>query len=255
MSADQGFSQPPNDRNLQGTWRQALTSFSISIVILLAIRWALFEPYVIPSGSMLPTLKILDYIYVNKFEYGIRLPFSNFWIWERNLPSRCDVVVFRSQTHAGQFVIKRVIGIPGDRVELLESGRVRVNDTIWPTRIISENDGYRLLEERCSGDKVHAIQVSKVFEDLSSDSIVYSVQVPEGELALFGDNRHESADSREWGTLTRNDLLGKAQGIWLSCESSLPGLPRVCDPTTLRSSRMFVDFDKNALSVEARIGN
>jgi signal peptidase I len=251
VSGTENVQPSTTERNLQGTWGQALTSFSLSVLILLTFRWAIFEPYVIPSGSMLPTLKVLDYIYVNKFAYGLRVPFSSKWLWQRNLPNRCDVVVFRSKTQEGQFVIKRVIGLPGDVVELLESGRIRVNESVLPTRIIDRNDRYQILEEQCPEGSRHAVQVSRIFDDLSVDPVVYAVTVPEGELALFGDNRHESADSREWGTLHRNDLLGRAQGIWLSCESSLEGLPRVCNPTELRWSRMFGDFDQKALEVES----
>ncbi len=244
-------------QNQQGTWTQALVSFFLSVVVLLAFRWALFEPYVIPSGSMLPTLKILDYIYVNKFAYGVRLPFSSQWIWKRDLPKRCDVVVFRSKTHAGQFVIKRVIGLPGDTVELLESGRVRVNDEVLATRKLGESERYHVLEEACpegmgQSASAHIIQTSRIYDDLGDslniDPVVFAVTVPDGELALFGDNRHESADTREWGTLRRDELLGRAQGIWLSCESSISGLPRVCDPTSIRWARMFGDFDKKTVS-------
>lgn len=247
--------------NQQGTWPQALASFFLSVIVLLTFRWALFEPYVIPSGSMLPTLKILDYIYVNKFAYGVRVPFSSHWVWKRDLPKRCDVVVFRSKTHEGQFVIKRVIGLPGDTVELLESGRIRVNDAVLATKKIGESDRYHFFEETCpavSNEEVssHAIQTSRIFDDweegLNIDPVVFAVKVPEGELALFGDNRHESADTREWGTLHREELLGRAQGIWLSCGSSISGLPRVCDPTSIRWSRLFGDFDKKALSEVGR---
>lgn len=243
-------------RNQQGTWLQAVGSFLLSVVVLLAFRWALFEPYVIPSGSMLPTLKVLDYIYVNKFAYGVRLPFTSQWLWKRDLPKRCDVVVFRSKTHDGQFVIKRVLGLPGDTVELLESGRIRINEAVMATKTLNETDRYRMLEETCaespgSPASAHVIQVSRIFDglgdELNVDPVVYAVTVPEGELALFGDNRHESADTREWGTLHRDELLGRAQGIWLSCEASLAGLPRVCDPTEIRWSRMFGDFDEKTL--------
>ncbi|MDX9732472.1 MAG: signal peptidase I, partial [Bdellovibrionales bacterium] len=91
-----------------GTWGQGFGSFALAVLFLLTFRWLVFEPYVIPSGSMLPTLKVLDFIYINKFSYGVRLPFTNRWLFERDLPNRCDVVVFRSQTDAGQFVVKRV---------------------------------------------------------------------------------------------------------------------------------------------------
>ncbi len=233
-------------KSLKGTWIQALTSFVFSVLVLLTFRWVAFEPYVIPSGSMLPTLRILDFIYVNKFSYGLRLPFSSQWLWERDLPSRCDVVVFRSQTTDGQFVIKRVMGLPGEKVELLESGRVRINDQVLPVNRVGEVDDSILGRENCDaagGSRSHLIQTSRLLEDLEVDPIVFAIVVPPGHIVLFGDNRHESADSRVWGALPREQLLGQALGIWLSCEDSLPGLPRVCDPASIRWNRLFQDLD------------
>lgn len=218
-------------------------SFATSVLVLLAFRWIAFEPYVIPSGSMLPTLRVLDFIYVNKFSYGLRLPFSSQWLWERELPQRCDVVVFRSQTTDGQFVIKRVMGLPGERVELLESGRIRINDELLPVRRVGENDDSIIGRESCGAGRTHLIQTSRMLQDLEVDPVVYAIVVPKDHLVLFGDNRHESADSRVWGALSRDQLLGKALGIWLSCEEPLEGLPRVCNPATIRWKRLFHDLD------------
>lgn len=199
----------------------------------------------IPSGSMIPTLKILDFIYVNKFAYGLRLPFSSTWLFERQLPKRCEIVVFRSQTETGIFLIKRVMGLPGERVELLESGRVRINDKVLETRKIHDGEDYNRYEESCGeGLRSHVMQSAKGSSDLEVDPVVYAVTVPEGHLVMFGDNRHESADSRVWGTLPRTELLGEALGIWLSCGKSLPGMPRLCDPTSIRFERMFHGFDE-----------
>jgi signal peptidase I len=236
-------------KSRKGTWPQALLSFFLSVLLLLTFRWVAFEPYVIPSGSMLPTLRILDFIYVNKFAYGLRLPFSSQWLWERDLPSRCDVVVFRSQTTEGQFVIKRVMGLPGEKVELLESGRIRIDDQLLPVERIGENDDSVLGRESCdskAGGRTHVMQTSRLQQDLEVDPVVYAIVVPAGHLVLFGDNRHESADSRVWGALPREQLLGQARGIWLSCEESMSGLPRVCNPATIRWNRLFQDLDEPA---------
>lgn len=236
-------------KSRKGTWPQALLSFFLSVLLLLTFRWVAFEPYVIPSGSMLPTLRVLDFIYVNKFAYGLRLPFSSQWLWERDLPSRCDVVVFRSQTTEGQFVIKRVMGLPGEKVELLESGRIRIDDQLLPVERIGENDDSVLGRESCDskeGGRTHVMQTSRLLQDLEVDPVVYAIVVPPGHLVLFGDNRHESADSRVWGALPREQLLGQALGIWLSCEESMSGLPRVCNPATIRWNRLFQDLDEPA---------
>lgn len=227
----------------QGTWRQAIGSLALSVLVLLTFRWLVFEPYVIPSGSMLPTLQILDFIYVNKFAYGVRLPFSSRWIFERDLPKRCEIVVFRSQTEPDTFLIKRVMGLPGERVELLQSGRIRINDQMLATTFQDEDETHARYREACGDGREHIIQIDRDLKNLDVDPVIYSTIVPEGQLAMFGDNRHSSADSRVWGTLPRGDLLGRALGIWLSCEKSLPGTPRVCDPSSLRFERMFHGFD------------
>lgn len=225
-----------------GTWRQALGSLSISVLVLLTFRWVVFEPYVIPSGSMNPTLLELDYIYVNKFAYGLRLPFLSQWLFFRDLPKRCDVVVFRSATEPGQFVIKRVLGLPGESIELLESGRVRIDGQLLRTEVLSdpeaEASGYRILQEHCERGS-HRIQVRSEWLEQEEDPVVFSTAVPEASLILFGDNRHNSADSRVWGALPRESLMGEARGIWLSCADSLPGLARVCNPAMLRTERIF----------------
>lgn len=246
MTEDQDHEE---SRNRKGTWSQALISFVVSVLVLLTFRWVALEPYVIPSGSMLPTLRILDFIYVNKFAYGLRLPFTSHWLWERDLPKRCDVVVFRSQTTEGQFVIKRVMGLPGEKLELLESGRVRIDDQLLPIERIGENDDSVLGRESCDlavGGRTHIMQTSRLLQDLEVDPVVYAIVVPKDHIVLFGDNRHESADSRVWGALPREQLLGQALGIWLSCEESMSGLPRVCNPATIRWNRMFQDLDDSA---------
>lgn len=235
--------------NRHGTWRQAITSLLMSVLLLLMLRWVAVEPYVIPSGSMLPTLKVLDFIYVNKFAYGLRIPFSSAWLFERALPKRCDIVVFRSQTDPDSFLIKRVIGLPGERIELLESGRIRVNDKVLETKQLEDDGHYTRYSESCvsvAGDvpgRHHVIQLSNLYKTLEVDPVIYAIVVPENHLAMFGDNRHESADSRVWGTLPRTELLGEARGIWLSCENALPGLPRLCDPSSVRFHRMFHGLD------------
>ncbi len=239
-----------------GTWKQSIASLFISVALLLAFRWIVFEPYVIPSGSMIPTLRVLDFIYVNKFAYGLRLPFSSTWLFDRALPKRCDIVVFRSQTEPGVFLVKRVMGLPGEKVELFESGRVRINDRLLSTEKIAaprgdgdaaELERYTRLSESCSPEngetRKHRIQLLSSLADIETDPVIYAVTVPENHLVMFGDNRHESADSRVWGTLPRTELLGQALGIWLSCEKAMPGLSRLCDPSSLRFQRIFTGLE------------
>ncbi len=228
-------------------------SLVISVLALLTFRWIVFEPYVIPSGSMIPTLQVLDFIYVNKFAYGLRVPFSSTWLFKRDLPKRCDIAVFRSQTEPGTFLIKRVMGLPGERIELFESGRVRINDKFLASEKVasnnpSENQEGTLYKEDCgsiegAAPRSHNIQLSTHLAELENDPIVYAVNVPADHLVMFGDNRHQSADSRVWGPLPNTELLGQALGVWLSCEKSIPGLARLCDPSSLRFERMFKSLD------------
>lgn len=240
-------------RNQQGTWRQAVSSFVVSAFLVLVFRWLVFEPYVIPSGSMKPTLLELDYIYVNKFAYGLRLPFSSHWLFERAGPQRCDVVVFRSQTEPGTFLIKRVIGLPGEKVDLAADGRIRIDGVPLKTTLKDEGDEYQVLSEDCGNGKMHDIRVETARQtaalDGDRDDIPeYSVVVPQGHFAMFGDNRHHSGDSRIWGALPRQDLLGEALGIWLSCEEGLPSLQRVCNPATMRWQRIFMQLTSDSLA-------
>lgn len=197
---------------------------------------------------MRPTFEVLDFIYVNKFIYGLRLPLSRIWLWQNNLPQLCDVVVFRSKADPNFYLIKRVMGLPGDHVELLASGRVRINNQLFPWKKILEKDDYQIIQESCPSSS-HTIQAVNQTEEMLGelDPIVYSVHVPSGEIVLFGDNRGESADSRVWGTLPAHNLIGQVSGIWLSCGASISGIERICDPSQMRWERTFGDFDVKSI--------
>ncbi|MCY4513305.1 MAG: signal peptidase I, partial [Bdellovibrionales bacterium] len=110
---------------------KGMFSFWGVVLLILSIRWLFVEPYVIPSGSMIPGLLVHDHIIVNKLEYGIRYPFSSRFLWQRRIPKRGDVVVFRS-VEDRKFMIKRVVGLPGDELFLDEEGQVWINDEQLP---------------------------------------------------------------------------------------------------------------------------
>src|SRR5687768_52182 len=95
---------------------EGLGSFTLAVLAILAFRWLLFEPYVIPSGSMIPTLLVHDHILVNKLAYGVRVPFTSKWLIKTADPKRGDIVVFRAVDDQGYFMIKRVVGVPGDTI-------------------------------------------------------------------------------------------------------------------------------------------
>ena len=127
-------------QNLQGTWPKALRSLFIPILIILTIRWAAFEPYVIPSGSMFPNLLIHDYILVNKFAYGIRIPFTYHYLVNWNAPRRGDILVFRNVGPEDYFLVKRVVGLPGDEISYNQKSELIINGQLVPTRLASEGE-------------------------------------------------------------------------------------------------------------------
>ncbi len=189
------------------------------IVIVLFLRSFLVEPFRIPSGSMMPTLLNGDFILVNKFAYGIRLPVINQKIIDVSLPERGDVIVFRYPEDPSIDYIKRVIGLPGDRIEYRDKV-VYVNGRPLPQQVkgtyIGKGTaigmtGASLREEKISEERVHDILIRE--ERLARDGIYV---VPEGHYFVMGDNRDNSNDSREWGTVPEEYLVGKAFLIWMN---------------------------------------
>lgn len=236
----------------RGTWLQALSSLAGAILLILAIRWALFEPYVIPSGSMVPTLLIHDHILVNKFAYGLRVPFSTRWLLTFSEPARGDVIVFRSVDDASVFVVKRVIGKSGDQIQLLKDGSIHINGEPIPRRQLSQDEVMNRLKDWSEPMRIEALDRYDFFEETLGDQRFLTIrdkdtfdwlpmeyQVPERSYFLMGDNRDNSADSRVWGMLGLERVLGRASWVWLSCEETLPEANQVCDPNTIRWNRIF----------------
>ena len=231
---------------------KGLFSFWGIIILILSARWLFLEPYVIPSGSMIPSLLVHDHIIVNKFAYGVRLPFSRSLLWYRKLPKRGDVVVFRS-VEDRRFMIKRVIGLPGEELAIDDKRQVWINNQKLPRELLIEprnsSPFYKVSENSLLGDyneyyffredtPSHSYRViHKKQPHFPPDSQTY--KVPEGHLFVMGDNRDDSRDSRYWGYLPINHLMGQAFGIWLSCEKTLSFLPFLCSPFELRWGRLF----------------
>jgi signal peptidase I len=234
---------------------EGLGSFSLAVAAILAFRWMLFEPYVIPSGSMIPTLLVHDHILVNKFAFGVRVPFTKSWLFKNSDPKRGDIVVFRSVEDNGYFMIKRVVGIPGDTVEVDQDGFLKINGEKLETKIlpvsedsttqapyypVKESDiggsfsDFEFFEENLTG-VVHRGMVTKGVPRFFD----HPVTVGADQYFCMGDNRDNSKDSRYWGALPRENLLGKALFVWLSCDETLPYLPFLCNPLKLRWGRFF----------------
>lgn len=237
-------------------WTEGWGSLGLAVFIALFIRWAFIEAYVIPSGSMLPSLLIHDHIFVNKLTYGVRVPFSEKWLVKFNEPQKGDVVVFKYPQDMSTFFIKRVVGEPGDKI-YYENGVLYINDKAverdvpgafasdmdWLRDEDFQRDGkytdsksnYTHFEENLEGRK-HSILIEKgkLFEQFGPDV------VPEGHLFVMGDNRNNSLDSRYWKFLPKQNILGRAMFVWLSCEETLPGIPfPICNPLTIRWTRFF----------------
>lgn len=243
-------------KKLKANFTEGIGSFTLAVLAILAFRWMLFEPYVIPSGSMIPTLLVHDHILVSKFAYGVRIPFTKTWLFKNSEPQRGDIVVFRSVEDAGYFMIKRVVGLPGDKIEVDPEGYVKLNgnkldvkplavtdapESQAPYYAVKESDlgggtfsDFDFYEENLQGVQ-HRAMLTKGVQRL----IDRPYTVGENEYFCMGDNRDNSKDSRYWGALPRENLLGKALFVWLSCDETLPFLPFLCNPVKLRWGRFF----------------
>jgi signal peptidase I len=239
-------------KDLRGTWGQALGSFALSILFVLTLRWALFEPYVIPSGSMIPTLLIHDHILVNKFSYGVRVPFTTSWLLRYSEPARGEIIVFRSVEEDGVFLVKRIIGLPGDEIRILASGEVSVNGQKIPRRVLTSDEAQAALSQWPRELVEQTLDNTEVAEETQGSHRYLTFRrrtdaneeqgpwtVPANSLFMMGDNRDNSVDSRVWGALPIERVLGRASLIWLSCEETLPEMNQLCDPKTVRWPRVF----------------
>jgi signal peptidase I len=199
------------------------------IFLVLGLRSFLAEPFRIPSGSMMPNLLIGDFILVNKFKYGIRLPVLNTEIIKIGRPQRGDVFVFRypgmgaDDPTTGTDYIKRVIGLPGDTVTV-QDNRVAINGVpfgyaesgIFTGQGVSApQNGYRIYTEKLPGLAHSMLEDDTIGLGLRANNGTWIV--PEGHYFAMGDNRDNSADSREWGFVPEANLVGKAMVIWLNC--------------------------------------
>ncbi len=219
---------------MKSTWPKALIAFFIPLLIGLSIRWMVVEPFVIPSGSMIPELLIHDHIIVKKFFYGLKLPFTNKWIAMWRQPSRGDIVVFKYPPHPEVYYIKRLIGKPGDEI-FVQDSRISINGKAWSLKAKGRDDeGYYLFEEN-SGAESHTVRFAH--PEVSGPGQTW--KVPAGQYFMMGDNRDQSYDSRFWNFVPEENLVAPAWMIWLSCDAMLASSPLLCDPTTLRSSRIF----------------
>jgi len=192
-------------------------SFFPVLLIVLLLRSFVFEPFRIPSGSMIPTLLVGDFILVSKFSYGVRLPVIHTRILETGLPERGDVAVFRFPRNPRQDYIKRVVGLPGDNIVYRDKAffvngeEVKVSDE-EPYAIPGTDDMQLGVKRReLLGSVDHDILVQNT--GLAAGSREWDV--PQGHYFMVGDNRDNSNDSRFWGFVPEENLVGKAKYIWM----------------------------------------
>lgn len=200
-------------------------SFFPIILLVLVIRSFIAEPFRIPSASMLPTLHIGDFILVNKFSYGIRLPVLNSKIVDTGQPERGDVIVFRYPRQPEIDYIKRVVGLPGDKIgyfdktlyvngEVVEQQPVDDIDLKNNQLSVSSNVFYEMLNEQ-----KHLIAIESNRPGAEGE-----MTVPAGHYFVMGDNRDNSNDSRVWGPVPESHLVGKAFMIWMSWDWEAGGI-------------------------------
>jgi signal peptidase I len=214
-------------------WVEYTAGFFPVIALVFVLRSFLFEPFRIPSGSMIPTLQIGDLILVNKYEYGIRLPVLNRTLLELGHPQRGDVMVFRYPHQPSQDYIKRVVGLPGDRVDYHDR-RLTINGVLVPMREVGPYfdsgrvQSYLQFIETLGGVEHRAIfsegdgaPIHRALQHTNPDACVYSAggvacTVPPESYFVMGDNRDNSEDSRFWGFVPDRNVVGRAFFIWMN---------------------------------------
>ncbi len=212
-------------------------SFFPVILIVLLLRSFLVEPFRIPSGSMMPTLLVGDFILVNKFAYGLRWPVLNRKFAEVGAPERGDVAVFRFPQDPSTDYIKRIVGVPGDELRYRDKTLYVNGEPAAQTPAgaylgvgagASMTDTDLRLEDLTGRE--YQILVDPRAPDykctpFSGLAIGAQIKVPEGSYFVMGDNRDNSNDSRCWGFVPEENLVGKAVAIWMSWDTELDGFP------------------------------
>jgi signal peptidase I len=219
---------------MQPWWLDWTAGLFPVIVIVFLLRSFLFEPFKIPSGSMVPTLLVGDLILVNKYHYGVRLPVINQKIMANNDPQRGDVMVFRYPPDPRVDYIKRVVGVPGDEVAYLNQ-KLTINGKELPLKALGEfydEDSLRYAPQfsEALGSVDHRILVDPKRQPYFSaddkrfpfrDNCRYSAEgvvckVPQGHYFMMGDNRDNSLDSRFWGFVPDENIVGRAFFVWMN---------------------------------------
>ena len=232
-------------------WIEVTRAWAPAILAVLLIRTFVFEPFRIPSGSMVPTLLIGDFVVVNKSAYGIwvpatllEVPLMDYYLWvvprkevlDLGDPERGDIIVFRYPMDERTTFIKRVVAIPGDTISV-KRNRIFLNGEEQPTRFVSDfmaqsepprcvSTRNKLYDEEI-GEESHSI----LMEPGARHTDMPEITVPEDHVFVMGDNRDNSADSRVWKFVRFDQIKGKAHFVWLSWDG--------CSSSYIRGDRLF----------------
>lgn len=224
------------------SWVSAVAWLISPLVLILGVRWLLIEPYVIPSGSMLPNLLIHDHILVNKLRFGVRVPFGKTWLVHWGEPRRGEIVVFRFPENPEVFFVKRLIGLPGDKISIKE-GVVHVNGV--PLKIAEAEAPAQNPDDADEGgeenDFSYYTEENHLIRYLAKENAnLDELEVPVDSYFMMGDNRDQSNDSRSWGPVPQTHLIGTPFLIWLSCSETLESARFLCDPSRIRWNRLLI---------------
>ena len=193
------------------------SAFLLFAFVLFASRSSFADWYVVPTGSMLPTIVEGDRIFVDKMAYRLEVPFTDIEIMQTGQPKRGDIVVFNSEK-AGNRLVKRLIGEPGDRVAMVNN-KLIINGEL----ILYENNANALHKTEYLGNVTHSVQLIPVAK--ARDNFAQII-VPQGHYLVLGDNRNNSADSRYYGFVPAIEIQGKAHKVLVSLDPENYYLPR-----------------------------